>query len=80
LEKPYKPQTFLNFADTITFLETEYSKNVFAPNSRQTSEIHQIVCSIFFFLGNLTSIDGEDLFSTESRRLAIISLIAPIEK
>jgi hypothetical protein len=42
--------------------------------------VGRIVSSIFYFLCTLTSINEEDLFTTESRRQAIVYLVAPAEK
>lgn len=57
-----------------------FAESFFEEKSHESSEITQIICSIFYFLGNLTTIDGEDLFTTESRRLAIINLLSSNEK
>lgn len=64
MEKPYKPQTFLNFLDTINFLEKLILSNAYEEKSEEAIEISQTVNSIVYFLGCLTTINSEDLFTT----------------
>lgn len=80
MEKPYKPQTFISFVDIVSYLERLTTIRLYKEDSPEMKEIARIVSSIFYFLCTLTTINGEDLFTTESRRGAIIHLILPNEK
>lgn len=53
---------------------------MYGEDSPEIKEVKKIVSSIFYFLCALTTINEEELFTTESRRGAIVHLIAPNEK
>jgi len=53
---------------------------IFGLDSLEYTEANLIISSIMYFLAMITSIDGIDLYSTESRRNAILNLINKNEK
>lgn len=64
MEKPYKPQTFLSFAEVISHLERLVAQGLYKEDSPEMREIGRIVSAIFYFLCTLTTINGEELFTT----------------
>jgi hypothetical protein len=64
MEKPYKPQTFINFAEVITSMERIIQGRTYLEDSLELREVRKIISSIFYFLCTLTTINEEDLFTT----------------
>lgn len=80
MDDPYKADPYFNFSELMTLLEKFIVEERYSANSKEMAEIMQIITSIFYFLANLTTTDRNDLYSTESRRVAIIHLLTPNEK
>jgi hypothetical protein len=64
MEKPYKPQTFINFAEVITSMERIIQGRTYLEDNLELREVRKIISSIFYFLCTLTTINEEDLFTT----------------